>query len=151
MSIGKTPYFRIQRGIGGDSHVPLTHRRGEVCYACGMDNKHDNQYGLVSVAQAAERLGVSDFTVRKWIKSGKVVGTRAGRTWLVALDERLPDIEFMGQLDAAEYLGVWRGVVYHLCKMDILPGCFKVGRNYVIPVPSVERFAKYLREARDGQ
>ena len=38
---------------------------------------------LLTVQQAAERLSVESKTVREWLKSGKLKGSKAGRLWRI--------------------------------------------------------------------
>jgi excisionase family DNA binding protein len=44
---------------------------------------------MLRVSQVAERLGISDRTIRKWIKDGKVRAYRAGEgcMWLIQEDD----------------------------------------------------------------
>ena len=39
---------------------------------------------LLTPVQIADRLGVSERTVRRWLRQGKLRGIRAGRQWLVS-------------------------------------------------------------------
>jgi|APSaa5957512535_1039671.scaffolds.fasta_scaffold396958_1 excisionase family DNA binding protein len=39
---------------------------------------------LLSIAQVAERLGISDKTVRRWIKSGDLIAHRLGAQWRIS-------------------------------------------------------------------
>jgi excisionase family DNA binding protein len=40
---------------------------------------NDNQSEYLTIAQAAEQVGVHEGTVRKWIRNGELKGHRAGR------------------------------------------------------------------------
>jgi excisionase family DNA binding protein len=36
-----------------------------------------------TVKEAAEILGISEFTVRVWLRDGKIIGKRVGRLWRI--------------------------------------------------------------------
>lgn len=47
-----------------------------------------------TVAEAAEVLGLSEYTIRDWLKTGKLIGKRDGKFWRISkesVDSKLPD------------------------------------------------------------
>lgn len=47
-----------------------------------------------TVAEAAEILGLSEYTIRDWLKTGKLIGKRDGKFWRISkesVDSKLPD------------------------------------------------------------
>lgn len=47
-----------------------------------------------SVEEAAKMLGVSEYTIRRWLKDGKLDGKRIGRFWRISkesVESVLPD------------------------------------------------------------
>jgi len=39
-----------------------------------------------TVEEAAQMLGIAEFTVRKWLRDGKLTGKRVGRFWRINKD-----------------------------------------------------------------
>lgn len=42
---------------------------------------------LLTPEQAAERLNVSDWTIRAWLRSGRIKGVKIGKLWRISEDE----------------------------------------------------------------
>lgn len=58
----------------------------------GLADELARKGGLLRVAEAAKRVGVTQVAVRHWIRRGQVVAIRDGRSWLVG-EQSLYDCE----------------------------------------------------------
>ncbi len=77
---------------------------------------------LVTIDQAAAELGVSTFTVRRWLRDGLLPGEQItpGAPWRIRIDDEVrarfvPDVPegFVALADAARVLGCARQTVLH--------------------------------------
>jgi excisionase family DNA binding protein len=77
---------------------------------------------LVTIQQAAAELGVSHFTIRRWLNDGLLPGdqTTPGSPWRIRLTDHIrarfvPDVPdgFVSLTEAAKRLGVARQTVLH--------------------------------------
>lgn len=59
---------------------------GHLWYTCAVNIVHVPQYSL---KHAAHMIGVSDKTIRRWLKSGKMIGYQVGgrKSWYTDLEE----------------------------------------------------------------
>ena len=54
--------------------------------ACPRADSRAGSPRLLSTAEAAGRFGVNERTVRRWVASGRLAGTRVGGRWLIDPD-----------------------------------------------------------------
>jgi DNA invertase Pin-like site-specific DNA recombinase len=106
--------LRVARGI--PAYQPATGPGGEPVGAGGHDDE------VVTAEEAGRRLGVSKFTIYRWLREGFITGQQLtpAAPWRIRIDQELrdrvrPDApeDWLGLAQAAATLGIARQTVLH--------------------------------------